>query len=338
MNYYEHHIGDYAEATMHLTFVEDAAYSRLLRKYYATEKPLPAEIKSVQRLIGARSKEEREAVSVVLDEFFDLREDGWHNARCDAEIKSFRDGEPERKAKKANESNRLKSHRDERASLFDVITKSGLHAPWNIGINELRAMAERCRAVNPNHETQPETQPETKLQRPATAPETPATATQTPYPDTRHQTPYPGDLEKSVDTLEGCRPENQNRTLPGGKPPNHEPDPDPEAMRRGRLCAKLRALGVDAAPHLMHSEAWKTVLERRTDEEIEGFAASKIAANPGKRIGLNYLAPGLLEDPRHPNKTASRRASADSLEARNAAVAAAWTPPELSKSIIEVQS
>jgi uncharacterized protein YdaU (DUF1376 family) len=38
MNYYEHHIGDYAEATSHLTFVEDAAYSRLIRKYYSTEK------------------------------------------------------------------------------------------------------------------------------------------------------------------------------------------------------------------------------------------------------------------------------------------------------------
>jgi len=32
MNYYEHHIGDYAEATAHLTFIEDATYSRLIRK------------------------------------------------------------------------------------------------------------------------------------------------------------------------------------------------------------------------------------------------------------------------------------------------------------------
>ena len=44
MNYYEHHIGDYAQATAHLTFVEDAAYSRLIRKYYAEERPLPADL------------------------------------------------------------------------------------------------------------------------------------------------------------------------------------------------------------------------------------------------------------------------------------------------------
>ena len=62
MNYFQHHIGDYAEATAHLTFVEDAAYSRMIRKYYATEKPMPVDVKAVQRLIGARTKEEREAV------------------------------------------------------------------------------------------------------------------------------------------------------------------------------------------------------------------------------------------------------------------------------------
>jgi uncharacterized protein YdaU (DUF1376 family) len=65
LNYYEHHLGDYAEATAHLSFVEDAAYSRLMRKVYATELPLPADIKSVQRLVGARSKEEKEAVVIV---------------------------------------------------------------------------------------------------------------------------------------------------------------------------------------------------------------------------------------------------------------------------------
>jgi uncharacterized protein YdaU (DUF1376 family) len=73
LNYYEHHIGDFAEATAHLSFVEDAAYSRLIRKYYAQEKPLPADTKAVQRLVGARSKDEREAVDSVLHEFFDLQ-------------------------------------------------------------------------------------------------------------------------------------------------------------------------------------------------------------------------------------------------------------------------
>lgn len=86
MNFYKHHIGDYAQATSHLSFIEDAAYSRLIRKYYAEESPLPADIKAVQRLVGARGKEEREAVEVVLNEFFELQDDGWHNKRCDEEL------------------------------------------------------------------------------------------------------------------------------------------------------------------------------------------------------------------------------------------------------------
>lgn len=89
MNYYEHHIGDYAQATAHLSFVEDAAYSRLIRKYYAEEKPLPGDLKAVQRLAGARTKEERQAVADILEEFFEQESDGWHNKRCDAEIARY---------------------------------------------------------------------------------------------------------------------------------------------------------------------------------------------------------------------------------------------------------
>ena len=90
MNYYEHHIGDYAQATAHLTFVEDAAYSRLIRKYYAEERPLPVDLSAVQRLIGARTREEKSAVKTVLEEFFSLGDDGWHNKRADIEIERYR--------------------------------------------------------------------------------------------------------------------------------------------------------------------------------------------------------------------------------------------------------
>ncbi|MBU3611010.1 YdaU family protein [Polynucleobacter wuianus] len=91
MNYYEHHIGDYAEATAHLTFIEDATYSRLIRKYYATEKPLPMDVKLLQRLINARSKEEKNAVVSILNEFFTLTDEGWRQDRCDHEIARFKD-------------------------------------------------------------------------------------------------------------------------------------------------------------------------------------------------------------------------------------------------------
>jgi uncharacterized protein YdaU (DUF1376 family) len=107
VNYYEHHIGDYAEATSHLSFVEDAAYSRLIRKYYSTEKPLPRELAAVERLVGARTPEERAAVKVVLEEFFALADDGWRNKRCDEELSRYHE-----KRTKARRSANARWHAD----------------------------------------------------------------------------------------------------------------------------------------------------------------------------------------------------------------------------------
>lgn len=90
MRHFAHHIGDYAAATAHLSFVEDAAYHRLLRLYYRDERPLPAEVAACRRLVGARSKEERAAVETVLSEFFSLGEDGWHQTRADGELTAYR--------------------------------------------------------------------------------------------------------------------------------------------------------------------------------------------------------------------------------------------------------
>jgi uncharacterized protein YdaU (DUF1376 family) len=90
VRHFAHHIGDYAAATAHLSFVEDAAYHRLLRRYYQDEKPLPTELVATQRLVGARSREEREAVKNVLEEFFTLTERGWVQVRADREIEVYR--------------------------------------------------------------------------------------------------------------------------------------------------------------------------------------------------------------------------------------------------------
>jgi len=86
MNYYSHHIGDYLSSTAHLTLLEHGVYRRLIDVYYIHESALPADSKQVYRLIGARTKDEREAVDSVLAEFFTETDDGWHQNRCDHEI------------------------------------------------------------------------------------------------------------------------------------------------------------------------------------------------------------------------------------------------------------
>lgn len=110
MNYYEHHIGDFAQATGHLSMLEDAAYSRMIRWYYADERPLPGDIGTICRFIRAASKQERDAVKSVLAEFFRLEEDGYHQARCDAEIERFRGKST--KAKRSAEQ-RWSAHRSQ---------------------------------------------------------------------------------------------------------------------------------------------------------------------------------------------------------------------------------
>jgi uncharacterized protein YdaU (DUF1376 family) len=180
VNFYQHHIGDFDVATAHLTACEDGIYSRLVRRYYATEKPLEPDIAKLQRLVRARTKDEKQAVVDVLNEFFFLREDGWHDEKINLAIEEFLAGEPEREVKKANEDNRLKRHRDERARLFKIITDAGEHAPWNTPIAELRELAKSIADSTPA--------PETATQ-PATAPATPATATQYPSPNTQYPSP-----------------------------------------------------------------------------------------------------------------------------------------------------
>ncbi|HEY1034996.1 MAG TPA: YdaU family protein [Pseudoxanthomonas sp.] len=89
MRHFAHNIGDYAAATAHLSFIEDAAYHRCLRRYYQDERALPGDVAQVQRLVGARTKEERQAVENVLAEFFHLEEDGYHQSRADREIETY---------------------------------------------------------------------------------------------------------------------------------------------------------------------------------------------------------------------------------------------------------
>ena len=99
MNYYPFHIGDYLSATRHLSWEEDAAFRRLLDTYYTTEKPLPAELRAVCRLVLATTESQREAVRIVLEEFFVLTPAGWINNRADNEIDAMRDKQQKQRDK-----------------------------------------------------------------------------------------------------------------------------------------------------------------------------------------------------------------------------------------------
>ncbi len=87
MHYYQFNIASFCLHTAHLTLEEEAVYRRLLDFYYDTEKPIPTETQSVIRRL--RLVNYTAQVEQVLSEFFTLEGDGWHNFRCDIEIKAY---------------------------------------------------------------------------------------------------------------------------------------------------------------------------------------------------------------------------------------------------------
>ncbi|MDC5137713.1 DUF1376 domain-containing protein [Acinetobacter baumannii] len=91
MNYYQHHIGDFNNATRHLSLIERAIYRDLLDMYYDTEKAIDASsIDRLARRLQCTTEEQKEALKYVLDEFFILEEGVYRNNRCEREIAAWK--------------------------------------------------------------------------------------------------------------------------------------------------------------------------------------------------------------------------------------------------------
>lgn len=143
MNYFELHIGDYEKKTAHLTAVEDGIYSRLIRRYYDTESPLANDLPAVERLVRARSKEERKAVGDMLREFFNLADDGWHHAHCDEVIARFHESQEGAEEKREHETERKRLYRERRAQLFAQLREVGIVPAFDTTTTELVRMLSR---------------------------------------------------------------------------------------------------------------------------------------------------------------------------------------------------
>jgi len=206
VNYYEHHLGDYAKDAAHLSLIEDGAYRRLLDAYYSREQPLPGDVKLCCKLARATTKAERDAVAYVLEEFFDLREDGYHQKRVDQELERFRESQVESSERRENEAERQRRHRARRKELFDILRSVGEVPPYDTKTTELEAMASRVTQRDRN----------SSVTRDGNAPVT-RTSTATQTPDTRHQSPEARQTHTPDSSLRYAR----DPTPPGvvGSPP-----------------------------------------------------------------------------------------------------------------------
>ena len=89
MQWYKHYIADYQQDTADLTLIEQGAYRALLDAYYQREGPLPNDMKVIHRLCRAHHFRERQAVSKVLQRYFNERVGAWFNTRADEEILKY---------------------------------------------------------------------------------------------------------------------------------------------------------------------------------------------------------------------------------------------------------
>lgn len=112
MNYYPRHLGDYARDAGHLTLAEHGAYTLLLDRYYATERPIGRE--EAFRICHANSKADREAVTRILREFFRWTDEGYRNKRADEEIQRAR--EKSAKASKSAGQRWMRTHSERNAN------------------------------------------------------------------------------------------------------------------------------------------------------------------------------------------------------------------------------
>ncbi|WAW09732.1 YdaU family protein [Oxalobacter vibrioformis] len=117
MNFYKHFIGDYQRDTGHLSLMEHGAYRLMLDTFYATQKPLPKDRRTLYRLLRAESAAERKAIDLVISQFWLAGKKGLVNLRAETEIG---------KAQKQAEVNRQIAHaREEKRRMAKRIADAG---------------------------------------------------------------------------------------------------------------------------------------------------------------------------------------------------------------------
>ncbi len=89
MHYYTFNVGDYRKDTGHLTTLEHGIYRQLIDWYYLDEAPIPKETQVVIRRLRLGSDSDMKSLQNVLDDFFVLQDDGYHQGHCDAVIAKY---------------------------------------------------------------------------------------------------------------------------------------------------------------------------------------------------------------------------------------------------------
>jgi uncharacterized protein YdaU (DUF1376 family) len=162
MHYYQHHIGDYRRDTAHLSLLEHGVYRQLLDWAYLDNEPIPKETETVYRRLSARTQDEKNAVDIVLSEFFTL-EIGYTQKRAEIEKQAY-----ERKAATARIAGKLggrpKKTEEVISGLTELTDSKANHEPLTIN-HKPKEEGRRATRIPTNFEPTPEPEAEAGIDR-----------------------------------------------------------------------------------------------------------------------------------------------------------------------------
>lgn len=286
MNYYKRHIGDYMKDASHLSLLEHGVYMRMLDVYYTRESAIP--VAQAARLIGARGKDEKDALAIVAGEFFVVVDGCFVQARCDREIAIAQEFGEEADERKANETERQQRHRARRKEMFEALRERGVVPAWDASTEKLKRL----------------------LDMPVTPPVTPPVTFQVTPPVTLPVTDCNG---PDTAIANSQKPVTSNQEYKDALP-DQQPDV-PEGPARavtGSICLAMKAVGMSsvnpASPDLkvlidngadigLFVEAAKTAVKKQ-----KGFAYA-LATVKGQMADAAAMAAEALSAPAATAKT-----------------------------------
>lgn len=198
MRFYPFHSSDFNNATRHLTRIERSIYRDCIDLYYDTESPLDGtDLERLQRRLLCHSDEEKTALDIVLNEFFEEEDGLYMNSRCDREIAIYRSKDKDAAKKQENANSRKQRYRDDKRNMFADLRAIGIVPEFNIKMQALRELhAQNCQLGNaktvPQKENVSGTSQERLVDASGTTKIEPITTNQEPVTNTN------GDDEKSL--------------------------------------------------------------------------------------------------------------------------------------------
>lgn len=141
MHYWRFFCAKWLAKTCHLSMTQEGGYLRLVNWMYMHERSLPASRMDCYQIARCANSAQRLAVDFVIDHFFVMGDDGWHQKTVD-EILAWWDstGRPCNDRRNATSATRVFLFRERYRATTAALQAKGVKVPSGIGMKALKAL------------------------------------------------------------------------------------------------------------------------------------------------------------------------------------------------------